>query len=87
MNHLKTLVDSLKVVNECEKKLKSNATIKKDISNIIMKQLNLITTYITQLVTNKEPKMLALRRENATIEGAYNSHANLNWTACYDDLC
>ncbi len=52
-----------------------------------MKQLNLITTYITQLVTNKEPKMLALRRENATIEGAYNSHANLNWTACYDDLC
>ncbi len=74
-------------MNECEKKLESNATIEKDILDIIMKQLNFITTYITQLVTNEEPKMPALRRENATIEGAYNSHANLNWTVCYDDLC
>ncbi len=78
MNHLKTLVDSLKVVNECEKKLKSNATIKKDISNIIMKQLNLITTYITQLVMNEKSRMLALKRKNATIEEAYNLHIDLS---------
>jgi len=74
-------------VNECEEKLESNATIEKDILDIIMKQLNLITTYITQLVTNEDPRMLALRRENATIEEAYDSHASLSWTTCYDDLC
>ena len=86
-NHLEALVSSSKVVNKCEKKLESNATIEKNILDIVMKQLNLITTYIIQLVTNEEPRMLALRRKNATIEGAYDSHASLSWTTCYDNLC
>ena len=77
-NHLETLVSSSKIVNECEKKLESNATTKKNILDIIMKQLNLITTYTTQLVTNEELKMLALRRENAAIEEAYNSHIDFS---------
>ncbi len=65
-------------MNECEKKLESNVTIKKNILNIIMKQLNLITTYITQLVTNEEPKMLALKCENVIIEEAYNLHIDFS---------
>jgi len=42
MNHFKTLVNLSKIVNECEKKLKSNVIIKKNILDIIMKQLNSI---------------------------------------------
>jgi len=65
-------------VNECERKLESNVTIKKNILDIIMKQLNFITTYIIQFVTNEELKMLTLRCEDATIEEAYNLHIDLN---------
>ncbi len=74
-------------MNECEKKLESNVTTKKNILNIIMKQLNFITTYIIRFVTNEESRMLALRRKNATIEEAYNLHIDLSWTTCYNDLC
>jgi len=42
MNHFETLVSSSKIVNECEKKLENNVITKKNILNIIMKQLNLI---------------------------------------------
>jgi len=77
-NHLKTLASLLKIVNKCEKKLESNATTKKNILDIIMKQLNLITTYIIRLVANEEPRMLALRRKNAIIEEAYSSHIDLS---------
>ena len=41
-----------------------------------MKQLNFITTYIAQL--NEEFKLSTLKREDAIIEEAYNSHASLN---------
>ncbi len=41
MNYLKTLVSLLKIVNKYEKKLKNNIIIKKNILDIIMKQLNL----------------------------------------------
>jgi len=43
-----------------------------------MKQLNFITTYTIQLVTNEESRMLALRREDATIREAYNLYASLS---------
>jgi len=65
-------------MNKCEEKLESNATIEKNILDIIMKQLNLIMTYTTQFVTNEEPRMLALRRKNAIIEEAYSSHIDLS---------
>ena len=65
-------------MDECEEKLGSNATIEKNILDIIMKQLNFITTYIVRLVTNEEPRMSTLRRKDATIEEAYNSHASLS---------
>jgi hypothetical protein len=45
MNYLKTLVSLLKIVNKYEKKLKNNVIIKKNILDIIMKQLNL-TIYV-----------------------------------------
>ncbi len=40
MNYLKTLISSSKIVNECEKKLENNAITKKNILDIIIKQLN-----------------------------------------------
>ncbi len=69
MNHLKTLVNSSKIVNECEKKLESNATTKKNILNIIMKQLNLIKA---------NTRMSTLKREDVIIRKANDLHTNLN---------
>ncbi len=40
MNYLETLVNLSKIVDECKKKLKNNVITKKNILNIIMKQLN-----------------------------------------------
>jgi len=65
-------------MNEYERKLKSNVITKKNMFDIIMKQLNLITTYIIRLVTNEEFKMLTLKRKDAIIEEAYNLHTNLS---------
>jgi len=56
-------------VNECEKKLESNVTTKKNILDIIMKQLNLIKIDI---------RMSTLKRENAIIRKANDLYASLN---------
>jgi hypothetical protein len=56
-------------VNECEKKLESNATTKKNILNIIMKQLNLIKA---------NTRMSTLKREDVIIRKANDLHTNLN---------
>jgi len=40
MNYLKTLANLSKIVNECEKKLKSNIITKKIKFNIIIKQID-----------------------------------------------
>ena len=56
------------IVNKCEEALESDAITKRNVLDIIMKQLD-------------------LRRENAIIKEASNSHASLNWTTCYNNLC
>ena len=75
------------IVNKCEKALESDAIIERNVLNTIMKQLNLTKTYLQKLVKNENIRMLSLRRENAIIREAHDSHAGLSWTTCYDDLC
>jgi len=41
-NYFETLINLSKIINKCKKKLENNVTIKKNILNIIIKQLNLI---------------------------------------------
>jgi hypothetical protein len=69
MNYLETLVSSSKIVDECEKKLESNVITKKNILDIIMKQLNLIKI---------DTRMSTLKREDAIIREANKLYANLN---------
>jgi hypothetical protein len=66
------------IVNKCEEALGSDATIEKDVLNTIMKQLNLTKTYLQKLVKDENIRMSSLRRENAIIREAYNSHAGLS---------
>ena len=45
MNYFETLVSLSKIVDECEKKLESNATTKKDILDKIEQQLNSVNLF------------------------------------------
>ncbi len=56
-------------MNECEKKLESNATIEKNILDIIMKQLNLIKTNV---------RMLTLKRKDAIIRKANDLYVDFS---------
>jgi len=65
-------------VDECEEKLESNANTKKDILNNIMEQLNFTKAYVQKLVKDENIRMPSLRRENAIIKKAHDSHAGLS---------
>ena len=67
-----------KIINKYKKKLKSNIIIEKNISNIIIKQLNFTGVYIEQLVINKKLEILILRYKDTIIKEIYNLYANLS---------
>jgi len=76
INYFETLASLSKKINQiidkCKKKLESNATIKRNILDIIIKRLNFSKAYKQQLITKKELEILALKRKDTIVKEVYN---------------